>query len=197
MALGATIYHLQVELSDVDRAVYQTLDLRVAQHPSETMRYLLTRVLAYCLSYQPEIAFSKGGVSSADEPPVLVRDSAGTLVAWIDVGSPSAERLERAVRSAERVLLFTHADPSLLRRETRNMLPQRLAKVEVWQLEPAFLAALEPKIERHTHLALLVTDGQLYATIEDTTVEGVLTQFRLTEEEQSPRDRRTTRDKRP
>ena len=61
MALTATVYHLPVQLSDVDRGVYESLDLRLARHPSETMRYLLTRLLAYCLCYEDGIAFSKGG----------------------------------------------------------------------------------------------------------------------------------------
>ena len=51
VALKATIHHVEIALSDVDRGVYEALDLRVAQHPSETMRYLLTRLLAYSLSY--------------------------------------------------------------------------------------------------------------------------------------------------
>ena len=46
MALTATMHHIEVALSDVDRGVYEALDLRVAQHPSESMRYLLTRTLA-------------------------------------------------------------------------------------------------------------------------------------------------------
>jgi cyclopropane fatty-acyl-phospholipid synthase-like methyltransferase len=45
MALSATIHHFQVTLSDVDRNVYETLDLRVARHPSESARYLTTRML--------------------------------------------------------------------------------------------------------------------------------------------------------
>ena len=48
MALPATVYRLRVALSNVDRAVYETLDLRVARYPS---RRLLTRALAYCLCY--------------------------------------------------------------------------------------------------------------------------------------------------
>ncbi|HVR96035.1 MAG TPA: YaeQ family protein, partial [Thermoanaerobaculia bacterium] len=32
MALTSTIYNLEIELADVDRGVYETLDLRVAQH---------------------------------------------------------------------------------------------------------------------------------------------------------------------
>src|SRR5678816_561632 len=47
MAPGATVYHLEIALSDTDRGVYESLDLRVARHPSETMRFLVARTLAY------------------------------------------------------------------------------------------------------------------------------------------------------
>src|SRR5579859_1329396 len=117
MALSATIHHFRVTLSDVDREVYETLDLRLARHPSESLRYLVTRTLAYCLSYAEGIAFSKEGISSAEEPPIAVRDSTGILLAWIDVGFPSAERLHKATKAARRVALYTHVDAALLRRE--------------------------------------------------------------------------------
>jgi hypothetical protein len=39
VALGATIHRLKLQLSDTDRTVYETLDLRLAQHPSETAPY--------------------------------------------------------------------------------------------------------------------------------------------------------------
>ena len=74
MALTSTMYRLEIELSDVDRSTYATLDLRLARHPSESARYLLTRTLAYCLSYEEGIAFSKGGLSASDEPPVAIWD---------------------------------------------------------------------------------------------------------------------------
>jgi len=35
MALTATMYHLEVALSDVDRGVYEAVDLRLARHPSD------------------------------------------------------------------------------------------------------------------------------------------------------------------
>src|SRR3954452_17255865 len=102
MALSATVYHLQIELSDVDRGVYEALDLRVARHPSETMRYLLTRTIAYCLIYEEGIAFSKG-LSTTDEPAVWVKDPGGLVLVWIDIGTPSAERLHKASKAAERL----------------------------------------------------------------------------------------------
>ena len=47
MALTATIFNFDIDLSDTDRNVYETLALRVAQHPSESDEYLIARLLAY------------------------------------------------------------------------------------------------------------------------------------------------------
>jgi len=90
MALGATMYVFNVELADSDRGVYETLEIRAAQHPSEAADYLLTRLLAYCLEYQDGIGFSKG-LSDPDEPTVFVRDLTGALQLWIEIGTPDAD----------------------------------------------------------------------------------------------------------
>ena len=181
MALTATMFHLMVDLSDVDRGVYETLDLRVARHPSESMRYMLTRTLAYCLEYEEGIAFSKGGLSSDDEPPVAVRDLTGLLKAWIDIGSPSADRLHKASKAAPRVALYTHADLTLLRREAASRAIHKVEDIAVWRVEGSYLDALEAKVDRHTKLGLLRTDGALYATVNDKTVEGTITRCSLVE----------------
>jgi uncharacterized protein YaeQ len=68
MALNATIYSFAINLSDLDRNVYQALAFRVAKHPSETDAYLLTRVLAYCLEYREGLNFSKGGCPTLTHP---------------------------------------------------------------------------------------------------------------------------------
>lgn len=181
MALGATLYRFQVGLSDVDRSVYQSLDLRVARHPSESMRYLLTRTLAFCLCFEEGIAFSKGGLSDADEPPVSVRDPTGRLLAWIDVGSPSAERLHRAAKASPRVLVFTHLPLEPLQREAAAEDVHRAFAIELWRLEPALLDALEARVERTTSLELVRTEGRLYLTVGGATLEGALTRATLAE----------------
>lgn len=165
------IYRLAVSLSDVDRGVYEALDVRLARHPSETMRYLVTRALAYCLSYEEGIDFSKGGLSSTDEPPISVRDRTGVLRAWIDVGSPSAERLHKASKAAERVALFTSADLGLLRKEANSRPVHALADIEVWPLERSFIDALEAQLERNSQLELTRSEGRLYAVMGGATLE--------------------------
>ena len=68
VALTATVYRLNLTLSDVERGVYEKLELRLARHPSESARYFWLRTIAYCLSYEEGIAFSKGGSPTVRSP---------------------------------------------------------------------------------------------------------------------------------
>jgi uncharacterized protein YaeQ len=163
VALSATVYHLQIELSDVDRGVYESLDLRLGRHPSETMRYLLTRIIAYCLCYEEGIAFSKG-LSNTDEPAVWVKDLQGTLRTWIEVGTPSAERLHKASKASPRLVIFTHNDPDLLQAAARERAIHRVESIEVYALDGAFLDALAAVTDRNAKWALVHTEGTLYIT---------------------------------
>lgn len=165
MALTATVHRLNIALSDVDRGVYETLELRVARHPSESARYFWQRVLAYCLSYEEGIAFSKGGLSDADEPPVSVHDRTGVLLAWIDVGAPSAERLHRASKAAGRVALFSAIERTQLEREAASRKIHKLEDIELYLLEPSFLDQLESHLEKTLSLELVRSSGALYATL--------------------------------
>lgn len=181
MALGATVFRLEIALSDVDRGVYTSLDLRVAQHPSETLRYLVTRALAYSLSYEEGIAFSKGGLSDVDEPPISVRDPTGVLVAWIDVGNPSAERLHRASKAARRVEVYTTHDLALLRREAGSRAIHRVESIDVYPLPQPFVDELAARLERTTRIELTRTDGQLYAAVAGATLEATVERAGLVE----------------
>ena len=183
MALPATVHRFAISLSDVDRGVYESLELRLARHPSETMRYLLTRVLAYALSYEEGIAFSKGGLSNPEEPPVSVRDATGVLTAWIDIGMPSAERLHKASKAARKVALFTTGDVDLIRRDAASRPIHRAGELAIWRLEPRFIEALEEVCGRDTTIELVHTEGQLYATVGGKVIEGHVRRERLTEEQ--------------
>jgi uncharacterized protein YaeQ len=181
MALGATVYRFMVTLSDVDRGVYESLDLRVARHPSESARYLLTRTLGYCLSYEPGIVFSKGGLSSTDEPPIAIRDATGVLKAWIEIGSPSAERLHKASKAAPRVELYTHAELATLRREAATRPVHRLEEIVVQRLEPTFLDALAEKVEKNVSFELVRNSGELYLSIGGGSLDSAITTATLSE----------------
>jgi uncharacterized protein YaeQ len=181
MALSATVYHIQIELSDVDRGVYESLDLRVARHPSESTPYLLTRVIAYALLFEEGIAFSKGGLSDTDEPPLCVKDLQGNLRVWVELGTPSAERLHKVSKASPRVVVFTQHDPRLLLREAESRPIHKAEQIEVYALEPAFLARLGALTDRNARWTLLRNDGQLYVTVGAETVSGTVTRHALVE----------------
>jgi uncharacterized protein YaeQ len=179
MALTATVHRLNITLSDVDRGVYESLDLRMARHPSESARYFWLRTLAYCLSYEDGIAFSKGGLSDSDEPPVSIVDPTGILLAWIDVGAPSADRLHRASKAARRVALFSATERELLEREAASRKIHAVEEIAVYLLSPAFLDALEPHLAKSLTLELVRNTGTLYVTMPKALIEGVISETRL------------------
>src|SRR5580698_6839068 len=108
MALSATVYSFEINLSDSDRNVYQSLAFRAAKHPSETDEYFMTRVVAYCLEYGEGLSFSKGGLSDPDAPALAVHDLTGALLRWIEIGLPEPARLHRASKASPQVAIYAH-----------------------------------------------------------------------------------------
>ena len=173
MALTATIYNFDIQLSDVDRNVYETLALRVAQHPSETMEYLATRVVAYCLEYVEGISFSKG-LAEPDEPALTVRDLTGALRSWIEVGSPDADRLHKASKASPRVAVYPIKDAAQLVRQLAGTRIHRAESIELYGIPRTVLDGLVDRLERRTTFELAVTDRHLYLTIGGTTFDGAI-----------------------
>lgn len=169
MALSVTMYRFDIDISDVDRGVYEKVELRAAQHPSETTPYLLTRVLAHCLSYEEGIAFSRG-LAFPEEPAVWVKDLQGVTRAWIEVGTPSAERLHKASKAVPKLAVYTQHDVELLKRAVRGQKVHRLDEIEVFAVQPAFLAELESLLERSNSWAISRNDGEIYVAAKDKTL---------------------------
>ena len=168
MAAGATIYTFTVTLADVDRGVYEDLSLRAARHPSETDVFMLTRVLAYALEYEEGITFTEG-LSSTDEPAIVVRDATGALTAWIEVGAPDAARLHEGSMKAERVAVYTHRDPAKLVASWAGKRIHRGDKIPVVSFDRGFLESAAPGIERRTALTVSVTEKHLYLELNGQT----------------------------
>src|SRR3954468_10767659 len=92
MAQRSTVYRVSVELCDTDRQVYEDLQMSIARADSETLHRLMARLLAYCLCYERDIAFTQG-VGAGDEPDVWVKEPGDRVKVWIEVGLPDAKRL--------------------------------------------------------------------------------------------------------
>lgn len=159
MALRPTIYKARIALSDLDRQIYDTLNLTVARHPSETAERMLARVLAYCLNAQPELSFCKG-LSDAEEPDLWARTLDGRIALWIEVGEPAFDRLRKASRMAEavRVYSFNHKSPVWWSqgRDKLGTLP-----VEIYQFAWPAMQALGAMAERNLDWSVTVSGDTL------------------------------------
>lgn len=171
MALTSTIYNLDIQLSHVDRDVYETLALRVARHPSETEEYLLTRILAYCLEYAEGIVFSKG-ISTPEDPTIAVYDLTGLCKTWIEIGTPDAARLHKAGKAAERVAVYTHKDPVPWLRQLTGEKIHRREALELYEVDRQLVAGLVAVLARRMTFDLSVSDGQIYVTTGSDTLVG-------------------------
>ncbi|MCW4466889.1 YaeQ family protein [Glutamicibacter sp. MNS18] len=171
MAIGATIQIFEVQLADVDRGVYEDLSLRVAQHASETDSYLLTRVLAYCLEYEEGIGFAAGGVSSGEEPAVLIKDLTGLVTAWIEVGAPDAQRLHYGSKLAGRAAVYTHRDPAKLLASWKGKTIHRSGHITVRSFDSGFIDSIVASLSRRNTLSVSVTEGQIYLELNGNAFE--------------------------
>ena len=179
MALSSTVFNFDIDLADADRSVYETLALRVARHPSESDEFLVTRVLAYCLEYREGIAFSRGGLSDTDDPPLAIRDLTGALQAWIDVGTPSADRLHRASKSAPRVAVYLHKDAAQWLSGLSSAKIHRAEDLELYAIDRTLVQQLVAALDRRMSFALSVSGGELYISLPDRTLSGAVTRVRL------------------
>ena len=178
MALRATVYRADLTVSDLDRGVYETLELRVARHPSETAEYMLVRLMAYCLEYEEGIALTEG-VSSGDEPALVVRDLTGRVTAWIEVGLPDAARLHRGSKLAGRAAVYTHRDVRQLLTQLTGAKIHRAAEIPIRAFDRAVIDELASFIDRRASLAVSVSGGELLVAIGERMFTLGMSEYRL------------------
>lgn len=178
MALTATIYSFETELADIDRGVYHTLSLRLARQPSETLEYMLTRFLAYCLEYTEGIEFTEG-VAAGDQPAVLVRDLTGRVTSWIEVGMPDAPRLHRGSKLAGRAAVYTHRNIAQVLAELNGKHIHRAAEIPVYAFGRGFVEEVAAALERRMDASVSIIERQLYLDLSGQTFNTAVVDHRF------------------
>ena len=164
MALKPTIYKLRISLSDLNRDYYDTLNLTLAQHPSETIERMMVRVLAYCINAQEHLAFSKG-LSDVDEPDIWARTLDGQITLWIDVGEPSVDRIKKVCRQADEVKIYcfnSKADVWWHQAQAKI----KPLKVSVYQFGWESIQALAALVQRTMDMSVSITGDSAYVATE-------------------------------
>lgn len=170
MALTATMFRFELHISDVDRNVYDTIEVRAARHPSESDTYLVTRILAMALEHRDDLVFGRG-ISTPDDPPLSAPDPMGGIDLWVEIGQPSGDRLHKVTKQANEVRIYTHRDPAPILEALRSGDVHRGDEVVLVALDPSFVDELAAALTRNAKWEILRSDAVLYVTVGDETFE--------------------------
>jgi len=177
VAFKPTIYKLKITLADTDRNYYDTINLTVAQHPSETLERMMARVLAFCINAREHLVFTKG-LSAVEEPDIWARTMDDRLSIWIDVGEPSVDRIRKATRLSPVVKVYSFNSKS----DTWWSLGQAKVKAlpaSVFQFQWGSIQALAVLVKRTMDLAVTITGDTAYVTSESGECEVSWTSLQL------------------
>lgn len=178
MALSATIRTFTLDIADVDRGVYAQAEQRVAQHPSESLPYMIARVLAFALEYADDLEFGRG-VSTAGEPAVYRRDPTGRWLLWIEIGAPAADLLHRASKTADAVAVYSHRAPDDVTRRLRGQTIHRADALRLVHLPPSLVDPLVDAVGRRNTWSVVRSGGVVYVSGDGLAAEGTPVEFSI------------------
>lgn len=158
MAAGSTICKAQLNISDMDRNYYETHEITIAQHPSETDERLMMRLVAFALNATDRLIITKG-IGGEDEPDLWEKNYGGEIELWIDLGQVDEKRLRKACGRSERVIVYTYNPKSASAWWRQNAATfARFKNLSVIHLHAA---GIEKLYERSLRLQCTVCDAEL------------------------------------
>ncbi|MGL6315180.1 YaeQ family protein [Vibrio sp. WXL103] len=160
MALKPTIYKFRISLSDMNRDLYTSSNLTVAQHPSETERRMVARLIAYCHGYSEDLEFTKG-LSTTDEPDLWEKELHGDIRRWVELGEPDADRVKKASRVAERVSIYGY-NTSAGQWWQQNQNKIRSFCEGIYQIDTEALDQFAAALTRTMDLSVMISGTDIY-----------------------------------
>ncbi|WP_392337725.1 YaeQ family protein [Loktanella salsilacus] len=167
MAQKATIYKVDLSVSDMDRHYYETHKLTVAKHPSETDERLMVRILAFALNAHEQLEMTKG-LSTDDEPDIWQKSLSGELELWVALGLPSEKVVRQSCGKADAVVIYCYGGRTAevwwdkIKNSTTRF--NNLQVVNLSENETSELANLA---DRSMKLQVNIQDGEVMVSVDD------------------------------
>ncbi len=161
MGTKATIYKVELMITDMDRDYYETHSLVVAQHPSEPDRRLMARILAFAWFAHERLEFGRG-ISSNEDPDLWRSDMTGSIEQWIELGQPEESNIRKACGLANEVVVVTYSGNSAETWWTKNLSSlSRIENLKVLNIDSGTLDEATRLLNRRMTLAATIQDGEL------------------------------------
>jgi len=170
MAINATIFKAEMQITDLDRHYYADHQLTIARHPSETDARMMVRLVAFVFHAGEALQFTKG-ISTEDEPDIWQKSYSDEIELWIELGQPDEKRLRKACGRSRQVIIYTYQQRSS--EVWWQQMAGKLARFDnlaVYSLDDDTVAALGALAERAMRLQATIQDGQLLLSDGDAMV---------------------------
>ncbi len=170
MAQNATIYKVEISVSDIDRHYYEIHKLTVAKHPSETDERLMVRILAFALNAHEHLEMTKG-LSTDDEPDIWQKSLSGELDLWVALGLPSEKVMRQSCGKAGKVIVYPYGGRAadIWWDKIKNS-TTRFDNLQVINFSETDTIALAKLASRAMKLQINIQDGDVMISVGDSVV---------------------------
>ena len=165
MATKPTIYKLRMAISDFNRDYYDSIQLTVALHPSETLERMMVRIMAYCLNAQENISLTKG-LSNVEEPDIWVRTLDDLVTLWVEVGEPSPDRIKKSSRLSPALKVYSFNSKSDTWWEQSRSKVLEFSHVKFYQFDWKQVQHMATFAKRNMDWSLSISGDTVYIATE-------------------------------
>lgn len=167
MALKATIFKAKVSLSNLNIHHYDDLTLTIARHPSENNLRMMVRILAYLMSAQEELSFTKG-ISSDSEPDIWKINHDGSIDHWIELGNLDERRIRQSCAKAKKVTIYTYqGNQSLSWFKTLENGLSRFENLDIINFTFPNDQSIEDFAERGMNISCTIEDSEIWLSADE------------------------------
>jgi len=170
MAQKATIYKVELSVADMDRHYYETHNLTVAKHPSETDERLMVRILAFALNAHEQLEFTRG-ISTDEEPDIWQKSLSGEHELWVALGLPSEKVVRQSCGKAKRVIVYCYGgSPAKVWWEKIKNNTSRFDNLQVINFSKKDTRELGKQASRLMTVQVNIQDGDIMVSVDGSTV---------------------------
>ena len=177
MAQKATIYKVELSVSDMDRHYYETHKLTVAKHPSETDERMMVRLLAFALNAHEQLELTKG-LSTDDEPDIWQKSLSGELELWVALGLPSEKTVRQSCGKAKEVIVYSYGRTAEVWWEKIKNGTTRFDNLKVVNFSETDTRDLGNLASRSMKLQVNIQDGDVMVSVDDSIVYVTQTEWK-------------------
>lgn len=159
MAISSTINKVSLTIADMDRHYYESHELTVAQHPSETDFRFMIRLIAFMANANEYLSFTKG-IDSSEEPDLWQKSLSGEIELWIDLGQPDEKRIRKACGRAKQVIIYTYHEGKA--KAWWNQQQSKLKRFDNLSVIHINAEGIDTMIKRSMQLQCTIQDAEIY-----------------------------------